>query len=136
MTPELGPRRACSSLRNIDAGFARSNGRAAGAEPTPPRVIPPRSFLLPSVPSPPGTTPFAMRASALSRAVGRLRWPGRSPVSGVLALVQGHVCHLYGRLVVRDHGVYERLVEQPLPGELSPHGHPHRVHLLPVHARR
>src|SRR5215208_8244408 len=51
-----------------------------------------------------------------------------------LALLGGYLGHLYGRLVVRDHGVYESLVEGfPLRQSLRVHHHAHSSHLLLAH---
>src|SRR5215210_1022135 len=51
-----------------------------------------------------------------------------------LALFGGYLGHVYGRLVMRDHGVNERLVEGVLLGEgLRVHHHAHASHLLHAH---
>src|SRR5215207_6541551 len=51
-----------------------------------------------------------------------------------LALLGGYLGHLYGRPVVRDHGIYERLVEGfPLRQPLRVHHHAHTPHLLGAH---
>src|SRR5215213_485707 len=51
-----------------------------------------------------------------------------------LALLGGYLGHLYGRPVVRDHGVYERLVEGfPLRQSLRVHHHAHSSYLLLAH---
>src|SRR5215203_793362 len=53
---------------------------------------------------------------------------------GDLALLGGYLGHLDGRLVVRDHSVYERLVEGfPLRQSLRVHHHAHSSHLLGAH---
>src|ERR671913_2495583 len=52
----------------------------------------------------------------------------------IIAVLEGHLSHLYGRLVVWDHGVYERLVEGfPLRQSLRVHHHAHSSHLLHAH---
>src|SRR5215207_8787777 len=54
-----------------------------------------------------------------------------------LALLVGYLGHPDSRLVVRDHGVYERLVEGLLIGEfLRVHHHAHALHLLLAHLHR
>src|SRR5215210_8264754 len=51
-----------------------------------------------------------------------------------LALFGGHLSHLYSRLVVWDHRVYERLVEVLLVRQLLRiHHHAHAPHLLLAH---
>src|SRR5919112_603198 len=55
----------------------------------------------------------------------------------VVALFLGYRRHLYGRLVVRDHGVDERLVEGfALRQPLWIHHHAHAPHLLGGHLHR
>src|SRR5215204_6302052 len=52
----------------------------------------------------------------------------------VIALFEGHLSHLYCRLMVRDHGVYERLVEGLLVRQLlRVHHHAHTPHLFRAH---
>src|SRR5918997_1441983 len=55
---------------------------------------------------------------------------------GLIALLKCYLGHLYGRLVVRDHGVYERLVEGILVRECLGVRHPHHLHLLSTHLHR
>src|SRR5918997_3729417 len=51
-----------------------------------------------------------------------------------IALFEGHLSHLYCRLVVWDHGVYERLVECLLVRKLlRVHHHAHTPHLFRAH---
>src|SRR5215204_4462182 len=53
---------------------------------------------------------------------------------GDLALLGGYLGHLYGRPVVRDHGVYESLVEGfPLRQSLRVHHYAHSSHLFRAH---
>src|SRR5215203_1346930 len=62
--------------------------------------------------------------------------PGEVLYCGVGTLRQGHLGHFDGRLVMRDHRVYERLVEGTLVGELGRVLHPHHLHLLGAHLHR
>src|SRR5215204_6267599 len=51
----------------------------------------------------------------------------------IIAVFEGYLSHLYGRPVVWDHGVYERLVEGLLVRKLLRVHHAHTPHLLLAH---
>ena len=69
-------------------------------------------IVSPSDPSLPGTTaPASCLICSISRFWALTMFSASSFMRWVLALLVGHLRHLYGRLVVRDHGVDERLVE-------------------------
>src|SRR5918999_3849040 len=87
------------------------------------------TFLVPRVPPAPHLLDLPL--------LGAHDVPCEFPYLWDIAVLVGHFRHLYGRLVVRNHGVDERLVEGSLLSQpLRVHHHAHASYLLRAHLYR